>query len=122
MTDAARARMILNGFEWMRSLAAAKFRQYFGKCNFSMTELDAMVRVYLEHYENLMIKKDQDARIGRNHLRRKKLLDKFINDNWILMEDYFSRVVIELPTPPGRPMQYAGSRRDEFLSRHRVHQ
>jgi hypothetical protein len=90
MTAAARARIILNGFEWMRSLAAAKFCQYFGKCNFTMAELDAMIRAYLVHYENLMNKRDQDARIGRDHLRRKKLLEKFIDDNWTLMEDCFS--------------------------------
>jgi hypothetical protein len=106
----------LADFNWTASPACRTLNSLFPNHEFGFKELVHLVRTFLEVMRKTTTITGQNSAIGREPLRRKSIIQKWIHEHWDEMQDFCSQLAIEIPIEPGR-VDVIGPRRSEFLDR-----
>jgi hypothetical protein len=108
----------LGDFNWTASPAGGTFNRLFQNYQLSFNELIHIVRTFLEFKKNVTTIEAQNIAIGREPLRRKSMMQKWIHEHWEEMRDFCCQVVLEIPTGGGK-WDIIGPLRSEFLDQRR---
>jgi hypothetical protein len=115
MNERERIARTFGEFTWPTSDTCVELVELFGSCKFRLNELIHLVRFFLEVRRKVTSLPDQDRIIGRENLRTKILIQKWIHGHWSEMQDFFLHVVIQLPGTGRNHGELVGPERETVL-------